>query len=154
MGRDDDAGPAQHRLPVDELGLPGLAEPRAPLGGARLELEQVAAERPLEPGERLLDALGGCLQRRAGAAGRRRLGLAARPALEQPAERERLVLERRELRDQPRSPSPGSAAWPAIAVGPAGRLTSPPRPAGSSAAAGCGRRRAGRSRRAGAPGSA
>ena len=88
MSGDLHAGAVQHRLPVDELRVPRLAEPRPSLGGSRLELEQVAAERPLEPGERRLDAVGGAPERRLAMAGRARVGVPPRPPLEQPAERE------------------------------------------------------------------
>src|SRR5581483_6022224 len=87
------AGAGEHRLPVDELGGAGIAEPRSALGELRLELEQVAPERPLEPCERSLDALGGMTKRRLAPARRGRLRVAARPALEQPAKRDRRGLD-------------------------------------------------------------
>src|SRR6266404_6589213 len=55
MRLDAHACTVQHRLPVDELGAARLAEPRPPLRRVRLELQQVAAERLLQPGERGLD---------------------------------------------------------------------------------------------------
>ena len=65
-----------------------------------LELDEVAAERQLETGQGCLDAIGRTAQRGLTVAGRRRIGLAARPALEQPAEREGRDFERDELGDQ------------------------------------------------------
>src|SRR5262249_32374003 len=100
VGRDLHTGPLEHRLPVDELARPRFAEPRLALGDARLELEQVPAERILEPGQRGLHAVGSTPQRRLAAPRRRRVGIAPRPLLEQPAERERGHLDRNELIDQ------------------------------------------------------
>ena len=133
-------------------GSPNHERPSAALG---LELEQVAAERLLEPGE--------------GAARRvRRQPAAPRPAppgvdgsasprAQRSSSRQNAsaaVLEHaRAGRSEPPRRVAGSTALAAIACAQP-RLTSRRRPAGSSAAAGSGRRRAGRSRRAGAPGSA
>ena len=57
LRRDGHAGAGQDRLPVDELRRARLAVPRPPLGLVGLELEQVAAERRLEAGERGLDTV-------------------------------------------------------------------------------------------------
>ena len=97
MRRHAHAGPAQHRRPVDELAAAGLAEPRAALRLLDVELEQVAPERALQPRERGLDPVGRTPQRRLPPTRGRRLGLAARPPLEQPAERERRHLDREQL---------------------------------------------------------
>ncbi len=59
-----DAGAREHRLPLDELGGARPAVPRAALRLVGLQLEQVARERPVEPGERGLDAVRGPPQRR------------------------------------------------------------------------------------------
>jgi len=55
----------------------------------------------VEPGERSLGAIGRVSQRRVTCTGRRRIGIAARPAFEQPAERERCGFARAELTDEP-----------------------------------------------------
>ena len=47
--RDAHARAVEHVLPVAQLAGAGLAVPRAPLGLIGLELEQVPAERPLQP---------------------------------------------------------------------------------------------------------
>ena len=96
-----DSRAAEHRLPRHQLGGAGTAVPRAALGALGLELEQVAVERLLEPGQRRLDPVGGVAESCFPAARGRRLRLAARPPLEQPAERERRRLARRQLEDQP-----------------------------------------------------
>ena len=57
-------------------------------------------ERLLEPGEGGLDAVGRTAQRRLAPPCGRRLGVAARPALEQAAEREPRRLARADLRDE------------------------------------------------------
>jgi hypothetical protein len=93
------AGPLQDRLPVQELRVRRLGVPRSALRTIRLELDEVAGERLLEPRQRGLDALRGALERRLAPPGRARLGLAARPALEQAAERERGRLAGAELAD-------------------------------------------------------
>ena len=153
-----DARPVEHRLPVDELRRARLAEPRAAFGELALELEQVAPERALEPAERGLDAVGRVPERGLRAAGRRRLRVAARPALEQPAERERRDLDGDELRDQPPRGRPrpgvrGDRLRPRRAACSVELKPRPPRE-GSSAAGACGRRRAVRFRRGCAPGAA
>ena len=93
-------GAGEHRLPVDQLGRARLAVPGAPLGLLRLELEQVAAERPVEARDRGLRAVGGPAERCLAPPGRAGIGFTARPALEQPAEGERRDLAGAELRDQ------------------------------------------------------
>jgi hypothetical protein len=95
------AGAVQHRLPVDELGGAGAAVPGTSFERFRLELDQVALERFLEPRQRGLDPLGGTPERRRAPSRRRRLRVAASPALEQAAERERRDLAGAQLRDQP-----------------------------------------------------
>src|SRR5215208_1584710 len=99
--RDAHAGPCEHRAPVEELRRARLSIPGAALGMFRLELEQVARERTLEPGQGRLGPLGRPPERRLTAPDRRRLGLSPPPPLEQPAERERRNLAGRELGDQP-----------------------------------------------------
>src|SRR5882724_10835455 len=95
------AGAVEDRLPLQQLGGAGGAVPGAALGVVGLELEQVAPERALQPGERSLDAIGRAAQRRLALARGRRLRFATRPALEQPAEREGARLAGAELPDQP-----------------------------------------------------
>src|SRR5919106_3343480 len=84
----DDAGALQDGVPLEYLPRTRLAVPGAPLGALRLELEKEASERPLEADERRLRALRGPAEGRLATPGRARLRLAARPALEQAAERE------------------------------------------------------------------
>jgi hypothetical protein len=92
------------RTPLHELPAPGPGVPRRPSRELGLELEQVLRERPLEAGERRLDAVGGVPERRLlRPASRERVSPA--PALEQPAERERRRLARAELRDEARAVS-------------------------------------------------
>ena len=83
-GGDRDARAVEDVLPVAELARARLAVPRPALGAIRLELEQVAAERVLEPGESGLRALGGAAERGLAAArastGRRRRAPTARAA--------------------------------------------------------------------------
>src|SRR5687767_3637458 len=86
-GRGAHAGPLEDRLPIEELCVGRLGVPRPALRVIRLELDEVAGERLLQAGERGLDALRGPLERRFAPTGRARLRLAARPALEQAAER-------------------------------------------------------------------
>ena len=74
------AGARQHRPPLDELPRAGPRVPGATLGLLGLELEQVAAERRLEPGERRLDPVGGMAERRLAAAGGRGPRLARGPS--------------------------------------------------------------------------
>ena len=61
--------------------------------------------------QRGLDALGGAAERGLPLPRRARVGVAAGPALEQPAERERRGLAGAELRDETRGRSSASAAW-------------------------------------------
>jgi hypothetical protein len=86
---DLDAGPVEHRPPVDELGAPRLAEPRLALGEVGFELEQVAPERSLETCQGRLDTVGCATEGSLPAARRGRISIASRPALKEPAERER-----------------------------------------------------------------
>src|SRR5262249_34740476 len=97
---DFDACTVEHRPPIDELGAARLAEPRATLGEVGLELEEIPTERPLEPGQRGLDAVGGPPKGGLPAPRRARVGIAARPPLEQAAERERRDLDREQLADE------------------------------------------------------
>jgi hypothetical protein len=83
-----DACTGEYRLPVDQLGRARLAVPRPSLRALRLELEQVAAERPVEAGDRGLGAVGGAPERGLAPSRRARLGVPSRPALEQAAEGE------------------------------------------------------------------
>ena len=123
-GGDLHAGAVEHRLPVDELRAARLAEPRPALGRVGLELEQVAAERPLEPGERRLDAVGGAAERRLATAGRARVGVAPRPPLEQPAERERRDLDAPAAARSAGAPSRSSTACSSITAAHSGREAS------------------------------
>src|SRR5204863_2118961 len=83
------AGATEHRLPVEQLRDARRRVPGATLESVGLELEQVARQGLLEPREARLDAFRGPAQGRLSLAGRGRLRGAARPPLEQPAERER-----------------------------------------------------------------
>ena len=65
----------QDGLPLDELAGARPEVPGAAFRLVGLELEQVAAERPLEAGQHRLDAVGRVPQRRLAPAGRRRPGL-------------------------------------------------------------------------------
>ena len=117
------AGAVQHRLPLEQLGRAGLAVPRPALRAFRLELEQVAAERPSSPASAVSARSAARRSAACAAARRRRRRVAAGPALEQPAERERGDLARAQLRgsgarrvsivggvvQRARLPSPGSA---------------------------------------------
>src|SRR4249919_1798216 len=67
-----DAGARQHRLPLDELTRAGTGVPGAALGLVGLELEQVSAQRHLQPGKRGLDPVGRVAERSLATAGRRR----------------------------------------------------------------------------------
>ena len=78
-----DASAGEDRPPLDELAGAGPGVPGAALGLVGLELEQVAAERDLEPCERRLDAVCGVPERRLATSGGRRLRLPPAPALEQ-----------------------------------------------------------------------
>ena len=91
------AGPGQHGVPFDKLRRPRLAVPGAPFGGVRLELEQIARERLFEARDCGLRPVRGALQRRLPPARRGRLGVSARPALEQAAERQSRHLAGAEL---------------------------------------------------------
>src|SRR5262249_44939934 len=64
VGIGRDPCPVEDGRPVDELGGPGLTEPRRALGTLRLQLEEVALERRLEPPEGTLHTLRGFLERR------------------------------------------------------------------------------------------
>ena len=66
-----------------------------------LELEQIPVEWMVEPGQRGLDAIGRMTQRSVTRPCRRRIGVPARPALEQATERERRGLARAKLADEP-----------------------------------------------------
>src|SRR5918912_1889785 len=96
-----DAGAVEDRLPLEQLGSPGGAVPRTSLRMVGFQLEQVPPERRLEPGQRRLGPVGRMPERRLPPPRRRGLRLAARPPLEQPAERERRRLARAELADEP-----------------------------------------------------
>src|SRR5215207_6362930 len=98
----EEPGPERRaiRRPIHQLGGARLAVPRATLRLIRLELEEVATERPLEADERRLHPLGSAPKRSLPPSGGCRLGLSPRPALQEPAERERRHLARNELADQ------------------------------------------------------
>src|SRR5262249_23720879 len=96
-----DTGTLEHVIPVAELAGARLAVPGASLRHLRLQLEEIPAERPLQPGKRGLRPVGRAPERCLPLAGRARIRVAARPALEQPAERERGHLAGAELGDQP-----------------------------------------------------
>jgi len=66
-----------------------------------LELEQIPVEWMVEPRERGLDAIGRMTERSVTRPCRRRIGIPARPALQQATERERRGLARAELADEP-----------------------------------------------------
>ena len=157
-GGDLDAGAVEHRLPVDELRAARLAEPRAALGRARPRARAGsgraaarARRAPSRRGRRRAAAPPG-----AGPAstGRRRPAPSARAAGRTRATRPRrasswaislravCVLDR-VLGDHRRP----------LGLRRASLIPRPPR-AGSSGGGGCGRRRAGRCRRGGAPGAA
>src|SRR5688572_13071923 len=78
----DDAGALQDGVPFEHLPRPRLAVPGAPLGATRLELEQETTQRVLQAGQGCLGALRGPAEGRLAPLGSRRVGLAARPALE------------------------------------------------------------------------
>jgi len=78
----------EYGRPLDQLRRAWGAVPRAALGALGLQLEQVAAQRPLEARERRLRALGGTTQRRLPPARSRRSRVAPAPALQQSAESE------------------------------------------------------------------
>src|SRR5439155_25299157 len=94
-------GAREDRLPVDQLGGARPAVPRPPFERVRLELEEIALQRLLEAAQRCFDALGRPAQGRLPSTGGRGLRVAAGPAFEQAAERERRDLTRAQLRDQP-----------------------------------------------------
>ena len=151
------AGAPEHRLPLEQLAGARAAVPGAAFRAVRLELEQVAVERMVEPGQGGLGPVGRVAQRRFARTGGRRVGVAAGPALEQPAERERRRLARTELADEPARRRPlGRVVFED--VGPTGlsgserRHVRPlPLPEGSSACGGFGRRRVVRAHHASAP---
>ena len=107
-------------MPLHELPRSGTGVPRPSLGTLGLELEQVLRKRPLESGERGLDAVGGSPQRRFARTGGRGDCVSPPPALEQPAERERRGLAGTELGDE----APGGELGRGVAFddwGPAGQ---------------------------------
>src|SRR5213592_4348645 len=95
-----DAGALQDGLPLEQLACTRSAVPGAAFGAVGFELEQITVEGMIEPRERGLGAIGrvskSCITR----TGRRRIGIATRPAFEQAAERERRGFARAELTDE------------------------------------------------------
>ena len=83
-----DAGPIGDGTPLHELPRSRPCVPRPTLGSLRLELEEVLRQRPLEPGERGLDSIGGVPQRGLSRAGSRGHGISPAPTLEKAAKRQ------------------------------------------------------------------
>src|SRR5205814_9229404 len=114
-----DARARQDRLPLEQLAGAGTAVPGASLRAVGLQLEQVAVERTVEPGERRLGPVCGMPERGLTPAGGGGIRIPAGPALEQPAEGERSRLAGAELaHEPPRSRPLGRVVFQH--VGPAG----------------------------------
>ena len=151
VGAHADAGTVEHRAPLDELARARAAVPGSSLGALGLELEQVARERLLEPGERRLDAVGGVAKR--GLRAPRPWPASASPRLQRSSSRQNASAAASQARscDVSRRAVSSSAAYSRRTLGPALAIR-PRSPRGGSSAAGafC-RRPVARSRREGAP---
>ena len=92
--------------PLQELAGARPAVPGAAFGSVGLQFEQITVERPLETGQGGLGAVGCVPQRRVARTRGGGPGVAAPPALEQPAVGERRRLARPELSHEPSGRGP------------------------------------------------
>ena len=122
--RSVDAGAGEHRLPLDELRAHRARRTTTGPPPGRTRARAGSAQRPFEAREGGLRAVGRAAQGRLAPAGRRRRRFSTRPALQQPAERQRRDLARAQLRDETLRGRPGVRSRPA----------GPPTPAGSKCA--------------------